>query len=545
MQTTANLGLKKPDGTDVVNIQDFNDNADAIDLALAGKVDKVAGKQLSTEDYTTAEKSKLAGVATGANNYVHPSTHPPAIIAQDSSNRFVTDSEKSTWNGKAGTAVATTGANGLMSSADKSKLDGIAAGANAYVHPSGDGNQHVPATGTTHNGQVLKSGATAGSAAWGTLVKGDVGLGNVDNTADSAKNVASAAKLSTARTISLTGDVSGSASFDGSANASITATVADDSHNHIIANVDGLQSTLNAKADQSSFATHLAEDVHKLKLGVDAPNDDLNQCLTDGIYAFSQWALNSPEPSYGIVEVMVNYGTTYNGSSNWVFQRASLTNQLGNVYIRRKINADDWTPWNKVLTNQYRNSGGDGNCNDLTRPNMYYIEGHSGTNNAPNNLDGTMLVMSNDGPAWVTQLFMPWNGGIYIRQRLNGVWSSWSEVRTGSGFVTGTYTGNGNLSQDIIIGFTPSSVVVDSGESPSSYKGGLAILGTPLRTGITTAYEYNGTAYTCNDIIIEIIPNGFRVYYSNDDLASSQSQTNYQSIFTNKNGRVYNYKADR
>jgi hypothetical protein len=54
--------------------------------------------------------------------------------------------------------------------------------------------------------------------------------------------------LTTARTISLTGDVSGSTSFNGSANVSITATVADDSHNHIISNVDGLQTALDAKA---------------------------------------------------------------------------------------------------------------------------------------------------------------------------------------------------------------------------------------------------------------------------------------------------------
>ena len=39
-------------------------------------------------------------------------------------------------------------------------------------------------------------------------------------------------KWTTARTLSLTGDVTGSVSWDGSANASITATVADDSHNH-------------------------------------------------------------------------------------------------------------------------------------------------------------------------------------------------------------------------------------------------------------------------------------------------------------------------
>ncbi|MBQ8206348.1 MAG: hypothetical protein IJZ77_02705 [Bacilli bacterium] len=38
--------------------------------------------------------------------------------------------------GKASTAVATTAANGLMSSTDKAKLDGIAAGANAYSLPT-------------------------------------------------------------------------------------------------------------------------------------------------------------------------------------------------------------------------------------------------------------------------------------------------------------------------------------------------------------------------------------------------------------------------
>lgn len=43
-----------------------------ISVDLSGKVDKVAGKGLSTNDYTTAEKTKLAGVATGANNYVLP-----------------------------------------------------------------------------------------------------------------------------------------------------------------------------------------------------------------------------------------------------------------------------------------------------------------------------------------------------------------------------------------------------------------------------------------------------------------------------------------
>lgn len=64
------------------------------------------------------------------------------------------------------------------------------------------------------------------------ITKANIGLGSVDNTTDSAKNVASAAKLSTKRTISLTGDVTGSASTDFSGNVSIAATVGNDSHTH-------------------------------------------------------------------------------------------------------------------------------------------------------------------------------------------------------------------------------------------------------------------------------------------------------------------------
>lgn len=67
---------------------------------LSTKVDKVAGMGLSTNDYTTEEKSKLAGVEDGANNYTHPANHPPSIITQDENNRFVTDAEKVAWNAK-------------------------------------------------------------------------------------------------------------------------------------------------------------------------------------------------------------------------------------------------------------------------------------------------------------------------------------------------------------------------------------------------------------------------------------------------------------
>ena len=42
------------------------------DSLLKTKVDVVSGKGLSTEDFTTAEKNKLSGIADNANNYSLP-----------------------------------------------------------------------------------------------------------------------------------------------------------------------------------------------------------------------------------------------------------------------------------------------------------------------------------------------------------------------------------------------------------------------------------------------------------------------------------------
>lgn len=60
-------------------------------------------------------------------------------------------------------AAATTSAAGFMSATDKGKLDGIAAGANAYSHPSNSGNKHIPSGGSS--GQFLGWSAD-GTAKW-------------------------------------------------------------------------------------------------------------------------------------------------------------------------------------------------------------------------------------------------------------------------------------------------------------------------------------------------------------------------------------------
>ena len=81
--------------------------------------------------------------------------------------------------------------------------------------------------------------------------------GNVtgDLTGDVTGNADTATALATARDIQLSGDVTGTVSFDGSGNVNMTTAVVDDSHAHIISNVDGLQTALDGKVATSFTVT--------------------------------------------------------------------------------------------------------------------------------------------------------------------------------------------------------------------------------------------------------------------------------------------------
>ena len=91
-------------------------------IAESNKVDKIVGKGLSTNDYTTNEKNKLAGIASGAEVNVQSDWNQTDINSDD----YIKNKP----------VAATTSKDGFMSAADKTKLDGIAEGANAYTLPA-------------------------------------------------------------------------------------------------------------------------------------------------------------------------------------------------------------------------------------------------------------------------------------------------------------------------------------------------------------------------------------------------------------------------
>lgn len=202
-----------------------------IKALLAGKVDKIDGKGLSTNDYTTAEKNKLAGLK----NYTHPTTsgnkHIPAggsanqILGwgADGTAKWVNEKD-TTYNVMSGATVdadgksglvpsptkgaqrwldstgawttppnttygaASTTSAGLMSAADKKKLDGVADGANKYVHPSYtahdsglykitvDATGHVSAVTAVAKGDITALGIPSTNTTYNDATQGTHGL---------------------------------------------------------------------------------------------------------------------------------------------------------------------------------------------------------------------------------------------------------------------------------------------------------------------------------------------------------------------------------
>ena len=77
---------------------------------------------------SAANYTKLSGIEAGATK-----TIVDATLDETSTNPVQNKAVKTALDGKAGTAEATTGAAGLMSAADKTKLDGVEAGANKTI----------------------------------------------------------------------------------------------------------------------------------------------------------------------------------------------------------------------------------------------------------------------------------------------------------------------------------------------------------------------------------------------------------------------------
>lgn len=173
---------------------------------------------------------------------------------------------------------------------------------------------------------------------------------------DGSGNVSIATTATSDPTLTLNGDVSGSATFTNLGNATLTVTVADDSHNHVISNVDGLQAALDGKAPSSHTHSYLSSgsdseqsahfgDVQwnqgAVRINSDPRNNESG--YDSDLSAIHWWSTTATGANYGRVGHAL-----YNGSA---YQYLTTKSGQNNLYVNNNAifhesyhpNADKWT----------------------------------------------------------------------------------------------------------------------------------------------------------------------------------------------------------
>ena len=189
----GDVGLGNVDNTSDLN----KPVSTATQTALNSKVDKVAGKQLSTEDYTTTEKTKLSGIESGAQvntvTSVAGKTGVVTLVKGDVGLGNVdntSDASKIT-SGTIDSARLPSFVDDVLEFANLAGFP--TTGETGKIYVALDTNKTYRWSGSTY--VFITSGAVdsvAGKTGVVTLVKGDVGLGNVDNTSDLNKPISTA-----------------------------------------------------------------------------------------------------------------------------------------------------------------------------------------------------------------------------------------------------------------------------------------------------------------------------------------------------------------
>lgn len=267
--STGELWLDTTGGNYVLKVYDGTAWRDDLVSLASGSNDGL----LSSSDFT-----KLSGIATGAE--VNVDTN----LSYTASTRVLASS---TGTNATLPNVVAGGNSGLMTGADKTKLDGIATGAEVNVVDSVAG----------------KTGAV-------TLVKGDVGLGNVDNTSDANKPISSATQTAlNGKATSAQGALADSALQPGDNISTLTNNAG------YITNADGGNAATLDGIDSSQFVRSDAADV---KTSGDLRfNDDVKVSLGTGN----------------------DFALYYNGADAYMDMNAASDN----IYIRNSSDATVFT----------------------------------------------------------------------------------------------------------------------------------------------------------------------------------------------------------
>ena len=414
------------------------------------KVDKEAGKGLSTNDFTTAEKNKLAGIAENANNYTLP-------VASSTLGGVKTTSTVTSTTGLTASPIingviyyknTTYSLSSLGAVPTYRKINGhnlatdieLTATDVGAVSPEDlqaegyitgiSGADVIDALGYTPVDQATLGDFTGASA----TQAGDTGLVPAPSAGDQSKFLRGDGTWATVSTsggdyLPLTGGtLTGNLTVDGtiSVGTSTRATTAE----NILADKNGVIS-------------------------------DADACLTVGVYATNTNTTNLPFATYGTL-------TVYKSAQNWIIQIwTSSTSTESSMYMRKNINGEGFGSWHKLLGSDSPVSiaqGGTGGTKleeaqknildgtypgegtDLSKlaPGIYCLPNDSNTiANAPAVSWSPMAFVfghqNNDTAAdgspsgGYFQGYLNWEGELWLRRRKWENWGNWLQIISSNG----------------------------------------------------------------------------------------------------------------
>jgi len=277
--------------------------------------------------------------------------------------------------------VATTAAPGFMAAADKAKLDGLAGVATSGSYPDLTNKpalgtaaaKDVPATGNATTAQVVLGNDSRLSdarppTAHGHAIGDVAGLQSaLDGKLPTTGTAAAATKLATARAIALTGDVTGSANFDGTAGISISVSYKSSG----VAAGTYSKVTVDSKGNVTGGSALAAADIPALdaskitggtfadarlpaRLGaVAATISDWDAATSNGWYMASN-AINAPQASTWFIGHVENHGAV-----GWCTQTVHAFSgdlEADTKTWRREQNNGAWGAWYRLRVSEAEQS---------------------------------------------------------------------------------------------------------------------------------------------------------------------------------------------
>jgi len=242
-----------------------------------------------------------------------------------------------------GSVTVTGTVDGRDVAADGTKLDGIEAGATADQTKA-----DIDALG------IAASTASTLATARNIAVTGAV-TGNADF--DGSGNISISTTATSDPTLTLSGDASGSATFTNLGNATLSVTVADDSHNHVISNVDGLQTALDGKQVAGTYNT---------VIGTDSDIDTSGSTIVDNIYVTDGVITSMGTRTLTLGDL----GYTGATNANYITNNNQLTNGAGytTYTANQSLDTSSSPTFNSVYANSWfrNNNSGTGLYNTAT-----------------------------------------------------------------------------------------------------------------------------------------------------------------------------------